>query len=233
MSKLSAAQEDVIDSSRGVEGAPTHEEIVSNPLRSVDNTSIDKPQLINRNIIIPNGNSGNKFSNGKRASPALDVANPKEQKREELIPTRRSSRIKSYENNDSNYAKLKASTHIATAISSDNPFVMLALDKIQEAIVDDKNPPKHVLDNEDYEPLTRRLMLKCRNHAKWEEAEQDELRSFNLCKVLSKTPPIPEGVKTLPLKWINIYKLKKDLRNVILRHKARLLSKGFIPNIWN
>ena len=46
MSKLSAAQEEVIDSSRGVEGAPTHEEIVSNPLRSVDNTSIDKAQYL-------------------------------------------------------------------------------------------------------------------------------------------------------------------------------------------
>ena len=68
-------------------------------------------------------------------------------------------------------------------------------------------------------------MLKCKNHAKWEEAEQDELRSFNLCKVLSKTPPIPEGVKPLPLKWI--YKLKKDLRNIILRHKARLVAQGF------
>ena len=60
MSKLSAAQEDVIDSSRGEEDVPTNEEIVSNPLRSVDNTSIGKPQLNNRNIIIPNGNSGNK-----------------------------------------------------------------------------------------------------------------------------------------------------------------------------
>ena len=127
------------------------------------------------------------------------------------------------------------STHIASAISSDNLFVMLALDKIQEAIVDDKNPSKHnILDSEDYKQPTRRLMLKCKNHAKWEEAEQDELRSsFHLYKVLSKTPPIPEGVKTLPLKWINIYKLKKDLRNIILRHKARLVSQGFIPNIWN
>ena len=69
-----------------------------------------------------------------------------------------------------------------------------------------------------------------KHHAKWEE---DELRSFHLCKVLSKTPPIPEGVKTLPLKWINIYKLKKDLRNVILRHKARLVAQGLFPNIWN
>ena len=58
-------------------------------------------------------------------------------KRGEIIPTRRSSRIKSYESNDSDCAKFKVSTHIASAISSDNPFVMLALDKIQEAIVDD------------------------------------------------------------------------------------------------
>jgi hypothetical protein len=76
---------------------------------------------------------------------------------------------------------------------------MLALDKIQKAIVDDKTPLEPMLDNEDYEPPTRRLMLKCKDHAKWEEAEQDELRSFHLCKVLSKTPPIPEGVKPLPL----------------------------------
>ena len=68
-------------------------------------------------------------------------------------------------------------------------------------------------------------MLKCIIHAKWEEAEQDELRSFHLCKVLSKTPAIPEGVKPLPLKWI--YKLKKDLRNIILRYKARLVAQGF------
>ena len=66
-----------------------------------------------------------------------------------------------------------------------------------------KNPSKHnMLDSEDYEQPTRRLMLKCKIHAKWEE---DELRSFHLCKVLSKTPLMPEGVKTLPLKWIYIY----------------------------
>jgi hypothetical protein len=38
---------------------------------------------------------------------------------------------------------------MASAISSNNPFVMLPLDKIQEAIVDDKNPPKHMVDIED------------------------------------------------------------------------------------
>ena len=103
-------------------------------------------------------------------NPALDVANPKEQRREGKKPTRRSSRIKSYENNDSDYAKLKVPTHIASAISCDYPFALLALDKIQDAIIDDKSPPKHTLESEDYEPPTRRLMLKSRNHAKWEEA---------------------------------------------------------------
>ena len=77
---------------------------------------------------------------------------------------------------------------------------------MQAAIVDDKNPSKHnMLDSEDYEQPTRRMRLKCKNHAKWEEAEQDELKSYHSCKVLSMTPLIPEGVKTLPLKWIYIY----------------------------
>jgi hypothetical protein len=39
-------------------------------------------------------------------------------------------------------------------------------------------------------------MLKCKYHAKWEEAEQDELRSFHLCNVLSKTPHILETTTT-------------------------------------
>ena len=42
-------------------------------------------------------------------------------------------------------------------------------------------------------------MLQCKQRVKWEEAEQDELRSFHLCNVLSKTP-MPEGVKPLPPK---------------------------------
>jgi Reverse transcriptase (RNA-dependent DNA polymerase) len=37
--------------------------------------------------------------------------------------------------------------------------------------------------------------------------------------------PMPERVKTVPQKWI--YKLTKDLMNVILRHKARLFAQGF------
>ena len=90
--------------------------------------------------------------------------------------------------------------------------------------MDDKSPTEQVLDGKDYESPTRLLMLQCKQRVKWEEAEQDELRSFHLCNVLSKTP-MPEGVKPLPLKWI--YKLKKDLMNIILRYKARLVAQGF------
>ena len=85
MSKLSAVQVDVIDSSLSEEDVPTNEEIVSNQLRSVDNTSIDVAHNINKNIKLPKRNCAIKFSNGKRAYPALDVAAPMEMKRGELL----------------------------------------------------------------------------------------------------------------------------------------------------
>jgi hypothetical protein len=69
------------------------------------------------------------------------------------------------------FAKFKVSTHIASAISCDNLFVMLALNKNQDAIVNDMSPPKQMLESENFEPLTRSLMLKYKNHAKWEEAQ--------------------------------------------------------------
>ena len=53
--------------------------------------------------------------------------------------------------------------------------------------MDDKSPSKQALEREDYEPPTRRLMLQCKQRVEWEEAEQEELRSFYLCIVLFKT----------------------------------------------
>jgi hypothetical protein len=106
-----------------------------------------------------------------------------------MFPTRKLSQIVS-PNSDSDFSKLNVSTHLATVISCDNPFVMLALEQIQAAIVDDKSPTKQVLDREDYKPPTKRLMLKCKQHVKWEEAEQDEIKSL-------KTP-ISEGSSNYP-----------------------------------
>ena len=114
----------------------------------------------------------------------------------DTITTRKSSRISSL-NRIQHIANIEVSTHLASAVSVDNPFVVLALEQIQAAIVDDKSPTKQMLGKEDYEPPTRRLLLQCTQRVKWGEAEQDELRSFHLCNVLSKTL-IPEGVNHHP-----------------------------------
>jgi len=115
-------------------------------------TSVSNNNNNNNNIIT---NNINKFSTRKRcASPALDLANPMENIRVDTIPTRKSSRISSL-NSEKDIANKKLLTHLAAAVSVDNPFVMLALEQIQAAIVDDKSPTKQALDMEDYEPPTR------------------------------------------------------------------------------
>ena len=69
------------------------------------------------------------------------------------------------------------------------------------------------------------MMLKCKQRDKWLEAEEDKLWSFALNHVMSKKPSLPTNAKALPLKWI--YTVKKDLKGVIVRYKARLVVQGF------
>ena len=83
----------------------------------------------NNNIIT---NNINKLSTRKRTSPALDLANI----RVDTIPTRKSSRISSL-NGEKDIANKTLLTHLASAVSIDNLFVMPALEQIQAAIVDD------------------------------------------------------------------------------------------------
>ena len=66
----------------------------------------------------------------------MDVANPKVNNRVDTIISSQAR--------DNDIAKCKVATHLATAISSDNLFVMLALEQIQAAIVDDNSPTKQV-----------------------------------------------------------------------------------------
>jgi hypothetical protein len=105
MSKLPRTQEELIDSSISVEDVHTNTKIVSNQIRYGDNNVIDQAQNMNGHIKLPKSNCAMKFSNGKRAYPALDVANPMEIKRGENIPTRKSSRIASHKS-DVDYAKI-------------------------------------------------------------------------------------------------------------------------------
>jgi hypothetical protein len=169
MSKLSVAQDEMIGSIVRKRDVHTIDKLVPRQHRSSDTcigNSNDTRISDNNNIIT---NNINKFSTRKRAYPTLDFANSMVINRVDTIPTRISSQISSL-NSDSDIANSKVSTHLASAISCDNPFVMLALEQIQAAIVGDKSSTKQVLDREDYEPPTRRLMLQCKHHVKWEEA---------------------------------------------------------------
>ena len=62
-------------------------------------------------------------------------------------------------------------------------------------------------------------------HREWEKAMEDELRSINenLTWSLVNLPP---GQKAIGLKWV--FKLKKDASGAVVKHKARLVMKGYV-----
>ena len=99
------------------------------------------------------------------------------------------------------HRRFRAASHLATAVVNCDFFTYLALDEITESVTD-KSLIISPMDNQkaDYIPPNRRAMLKSKYRVKWEEAEADELRSFNSCNVMTKHPPPPEDVKVLPLK---------------------------------
>jgi Reverse transcriptase (RNA-dependent DNA polymerase) len=78
---------------------------------------------------------------------------------------------------------------------------------------------------DDYIPPNRMMLLLCKKMDKWIAAEEDELRSFAVKNVMTKNPWLPDNSKALPLKWI--YSVKKDMKGVIIRYKARFVVQGF------
>ena len=78
---------------------------------------------------------------------------------------------------------------------------------------------------DDYIPPNRKSMLLCKQKDKWIVAEEDELRSFAVNNVMTKSPRLPDNGKALPLKWI--YTIKKDLKGVKIRYKACLVVQCF------
>jgi hypothetical protein len=144
MSKLAVAQDEMFGSIIRTGDVHTIDKLVPSQHRSTD-TRIGKStdtRISNNNIVT---NNSNKVSTRKHAFPTFDLANSMVTNRVDTIPTQKSSRISSL-SSDSDIAKCKVSTHLASAISCDNPFVMLALKQIQAAIVEDKSPTKHALD---------------------------------------------------------------------------------------
>ena len=123
--------------------------------------------------------------------------------------------------------QVRATTHLAASIAIGDPFTKQPVEEIKESINegDTKDDNSDDLQKDDYIPPNRWMMLKCKQRDKWLEAEEDELRSFALNHVMSKKPSLPNNAKALPLKWI--YTIKKDLKGVIVRYKARLVVQGF------
>ena len=83
------------------------------------------------------------------------------------------------------YAQFRTATHLACAIESDAQFTCYAIDTLQSSLPNHVNhPTRSQLLQEDYEPPNRKIMLQTKYKNKWEEAEQDELRSFQHCEVM-------------------------------------------------
>ena len=120
MSKLSVAQDEMFGFIHRAGDIHTIDKLVPSQHKSTD-TLTSNINIITNNI--------NKVSTRKRASSILDLANLMEKNRVDTITTRKSSRLSSL-NSDRNSANSKVSTHLATAISCDNSFVLLALEQI-------------------------------------------------------------------------------------------------------
>lgn len=59
---------------------------------------------------------------------------------------------------------------------------------------------------------------------KWKRAMEDEIKSLNENQ-FSNLVQLPEGRKSIKTKWV--FDLKVDSKEVVIRHKARLVGKGF------
>jgi hypothetical protein len=59
----------------------------------------------------------------------------------------------------------------------------------------------------------------------WRRAMLDELQSIDENRTWTLTT-IPAGHRAISLKWV--YKVKKDENGCIVKHKARLVVKGYV-----
>ena len=66
--------------------------------------------------------------------------------------------------------------------------------------------------------------MKCDDSIKWYCAMEEELKSMNQNQVWDLVE-LPEGYKKVGCKWV--FKTKRDSKDNIERHKARLIAKGF------
>lgn len=67
----------------------------------------------------------------------------------------------------------------------------------------------------------------------WKDAMQAELKAIKENNTWSLTE-LPKGAKAIRVKWV--FKVKKDAVGQIIRHKARMVAKGYaqraMPDQW-
>jgi hypothetical protein len=61
--------------------------------------------------------------------------------------------------------------------------------------------------------------------ASWRHAMDEEIKSIQDNKTW-KLVNLPEGQRPVGLKWV--YKLKKDANGEVVKHKDRLVAKGYV-----
>ena len=74
-------------------------------------------------------------------------------------------------------------------------------------------------------PKTHKQAMQSPEAEQWRGAEEEELRSMRVNKVL-KPSKLHDGVVPLTTKWV--YTVKTDLNGKIVKYKARLVARGYL-----
>jgi Reverse transcriptase (RNA-dependent DNA polymerase) len=130
-------------------------------------------------------------------------------------------------NNAERFKRFRVTTHLESAIASGDQFTAYAVEETKASLSESESQGNKYDDKikDDYILPNRKMILLCKQKDKWIAAKEDKLRSFEVNNVMTKNPRLLDNGKALPLMWI--YTVKKDLKGIILRYKARLVVQGF------
>ncbi|GAU25674.1 hypothetical protein TSUD_266010 [Trifolium subterraneum] len=119
---------------------------------------------------------------------------------------------------EDNGRHLPLRTHRTTQI----PRRLADCDMVPDNVVDNEGNIVHYAMLADTEPLDVKNALKSKV---WLEAMIDELKSIEKNKTWDMCK-LPSDKRSIDVKWV--YKLKQNLEGQVIKHKSRLVAKGFL-----